>query len=128
MPLIGNKNVKKMTKPLVDNSNKDLRGVFFAGLSSIIQGTPVDEGRARNNWFLSISAPNGGATHTQDKSGSKSQRQLERMPKTVFGVKIFFTNNMPYIERLEYGSWSDQAPSGWVRSTLVRMRNKIRSL
>ena len=67
--------------------------------------------------------------------------------------KIFFTNNLPYIETLEYGGYPNPvkkgtwvkksksyevrstggfskqvAPDGWVRKTLKAMAKKIRQL
>ena len=74
------------------------------------------------------------------------------MPQKVLNNKMFFTNNLPYIETLEYGGYpspvkkgtwnkkkkayeirssgtfSDQAVGGWVRKTLRVMAKKIRSL
>jgi hypothetical protein len=74
------------------------------------------------------------------------------MPQSVLGKSLYFTNNAPAINILEYGGFptpvkkgsyikrsksfeilsirgfSKQAPNGWVRATLIAMRNKIRSL
>jgi hypothetical protein len=75
------------------------------------------------------------------------------MPKRVVNKKMFLTNNLPYIETLEYGgypnpvkkgSWDVKgkkftikstggfskqvAPDGWVRKTLKSMASKIRQL
>lgn len=151
MPLRGRENFDKLTAKGLENINKDLRGVYFAGLTNIVQGTPVDKGRARNNWFLSVFTPSNEST-TSVSNGLSALRSLRQMPKYVLNKKIFYTNNLPYIETLEYGGYPDpvergsyikkskkyeklssggfskQAPNGWVRSTLIKMRNKIRSL
>lgn len=142
MPLIGRENFTKLTEEAYLRINKDLRGVYLAGLTNIVEGTPVDTGRARNNWFLSIGAPSG-ATTTSKSKGLGAIRQLRTMPQRVLGRKIFYTNNLPYIGTLEYGGYpqspksktgkssggfSKQAPKGWVRSTIKQMQSKIKSI
>jgi hypothetical protein len=153
MPLKGRDAVDKMIAKNRVDSNTKLRGVFFAGLSAIIKATPVDEGRARNNWFLSVGVPFSLTSGRGDsKSGSGSLSSLNEMPKNILNKKVYYTNNMPYIEDLEYGGFPDpvklgsydkkkkvyvkksgggfskQAPGGWVRKQLIRMGNKVRSL
>ena len=55
---------------------------------------------------------------------------------------MFYANDMPYINKLEYGGFpnpaanpkktvggfSDQAPKGWVRGELLKMRKRIRAI
>ena len=151
MPLRGMSNVKKMTSDRLVKMNDDVRGVYLAGLFNVIEGTPVDSGRARNNWFLSVSAPSQKTTKSKSK-GLAAIRQLRTMPKSVLNKKIYFTNNLPYIGLLEYGGYpknvkkgtfnkklkkyeirsisgySKQMPRGWVRVALRLMANKIRKL
>jgi len=142
MPLKGRDAVDKMIAKNRTDSNLKVRGVFFAGLSGIIKGTPVDEGRARNGWFLStgvlFSLTSGRA---DSKSGSGSLSSLSEMPQNILNKKVYYSNNLPYIETLEYGGFpspsegtktsggfSKQAPGGWVRKQLIRMANKIRTV
>lgn len=142
MPLIGRENFTKLTEEGYTRLNKDIRGVYLAGLSNIVEGTPVDSGRARNNWFLSVSTPSSSTTTSKAK-GLGAIRQLRAMPKRVLGRKIYYTNNLSYIGVLEYGGYpknpkantgktsggfSRQAPNGWVRTTLKKMQSKIRKL
>lgn len=140
MPLLGRKNVDSAIDDLYTKTNDNLRGVFLSGLTNIVQETPVDEGRARNNWFLSVSTPSS-ATTTSKAKGLGAIRQLRSMPKRVLNRKIYYSNNLPYISKLEYGGYgsnspsgktangfSKQAPNGWVRKTLIKMQNKIRAL
>lgn len=126
MPLIGREKVKQGIDVVYQSANDNLRGVYLAGLGNIIQGTPVDTGRARNNWFLSVGAPSNSITTSKSK-GLATIRSLRKMPLRVINRKIYLTNNLPYIQALEFGS-SKQAPSGWVRSTLMKMQKKIRGL
>ena len=150
MPLIGRVELDLAIDELVNVTNDNLRGVYLAGLANIVQGTPADSGRARNNWFLSVGAPSNKTTTSASVGGGGSLSQAGKMPKDVLSNKIFFTNNLPYIGVLEYGGFpspvengsyikgkyqklsangfSKQAPNGWVRATVIQMQNKIRSL
>jgi hypothetical protein len=147
MPIKGMDNVKKAIAKTKADSNIRLYALFFDGLSEIIKETPVDKGRVRNSWFLTkgqtFSLSSG---RSADKSGSGSISSLNSMPSSVLNNKIYFTNNMPYIETLEYGGYPNPSsgnktsggyskqlipfntPKGWVRSNLIRMANKVRSL
>jgi len=147
MPLIGREAVSAAIDDTVDSVNTSLRKIYLKGLSEIARGTPVDTGRARNNWFLTIGKPS-----AKTDEGGQKRDETAKIPKTVLGKKIYFTNNLPYIGVLEYGGYPDpvkkgsynkkkkkyiklskggysiQAPKGWVRAALMRMQNKIRSL
>lgn len=127
MPLIGRKRVKKLLDSSYTILNDNLRGVYLAGLTNVVQGTPVDTGRARNNWFLSVGHPSDSITTSKAK-GLGAIRSLRTMPKRVINKKLYYTNNLPYIDALEYSGHSQQSPRGWVRTTLIKMQNKIRSL
>ena len=140
MPLKGKQNVKDAVGAIADRKNDQLRAVFIKGMQNIALGTPVDEGRARNSWYFSAKAPQTSGERSANKSGSSSLRGISTMPKRVFGRKIFYANDMPYINKLEYGGFpdpadnpqktsggfSDQAPKGWVRGELLKMRKRIR--
>lgn len=140
MPLLGREKVNNAIEDLYTKTNDNIRGVYLSGLVNIVQETPVDEGRARNNWFLSVSTPSSAVTTSKAK-GLGAIRQLSKMPKRVLNRKLYYTNNLPYISKLEYGGFtnkpetdktvggfSKQAPNGWVRKTLILMQNKIRAL
>ena len=152
MPLQGADDVKKMLAKNKKESNDNIRKVYFHGLTNIIEATPVDEGRARNNWFLTVGAPFSLAGRNADKSGGGSESSAASMPAWVLNKKIYFTNNLPYIGVLEYGGYpspvkkgtyikakgayeiksiggySKQAPVGWVRRTLVAIKNQLGEL
>ena len=153
MPLLGRERVSyQLEVGIRERINTNLKGVYLAGLQQIIQATPADEGRARNNWFLTVGAPSSSTTLNANIGGSGSLSQLARLPASVLGKRIYFTNNLSYIGVLEYGGFpspvekgsyikrsnsyeilsangfSKQAPNGWVRRTLILMQNNIRSL
>lgn len=124
MPLRGLDNVKKAIDDLTIDTNDKVRSVIFQTLGNIQRGTPVDSGRARNNWFASIGAPSSETT----ESLTGNEISINDIPNFVIGKKVFFTNNLPYIERLEYDGWSQQAPVGWVRTELIRAKRALRKL
>ena len=152
MPIKGMDNVKKAIAKNKREANDAVKGVYFSGLELIVKGTPTDEGRARNNWFLSVGTPFSLSGRADDKAGSGSYSSIETMPNYILNKKIYFSNNLPYIEKLEYGGFptpvkkgsyikktksyqklssggfSLQAPDGWVRKAIVLMQQKIKQL
>jgi len=143
MPLKGKKDVISAVDSLVIRKERKLRGIFFQGLANITFGTPVDEGRARNSWFFSALKPSSGGQRSNNKGGISSIRSINEMPKSILGKRLFFTNNLPYINKLEYGGYPNppknvtgktsggfslQAPQGWVRKELKKMRKAIRNI
>ena len=82
MPIKGIDNVKKAIAKNKKQANIDVKSIYFSGLSTIIKGTPVDEGRARNNWFLTIGHPFGLSGRDSDKTGAGSDASLMTMPHT----------------------------------------------
>ena len=149
MPLIGLDRVEKAIDNIVLEQNKKVKAIYIQGLSAVITGTPVhfkDGGRLRNNWFLTTEKPSQ-STRGPSSGGSASYSSLSKMPDYVLDKTIYFTNNMPYANVVEYGGYpknpkygtwtgsgfqklsqngySKQAPSGMVRIQLVKMRNKL---
>jgi hypothetical protein len=140
MPLQGLYSVKSAMTSAKVNLNNKLRIIFFKGLRDMIKPTPVDSGRVRNNWFLTVGVASGLTERSASKSGGGSIRSLNSMPESILNSKVYFTNNMPYATTLEYGGYSQpgtdktsngfsiQAPDGWVRKGLQDMRKNIRAL
>jgi hypothetical protein len=147
MPLTGFESVIRLIRENKAEANLKVYAVFYDGLSEIIKETPVDEGRARNNWWMTESAPFSLSSSRGDNtSGSGSLSSLSSMPANVLNKKLYLTNNMPYIETLEYGGYPNpsngdkttggyskqltpfRSPKGWVRFNLIRMANKVREL
>lgn len=124
MPLKGVRQVKDAIQNLTVNANKNIRGIMFQTLANIQIGTPRDTGRAANNWFISVGSP----SDKSSDSTSGNKLSIEDLPKSVFGQKFYYTNNLPYIERLEYGGHSQQAPKGWVRAEIKRAKRALRKL
>ena len=87
--------------------------------SAIVLGTPVDEGRARGNWFPTINEPSSAVTNNTDMSGSAVLSAVTTNAAALdLGDIAWFANNLPYILPLENGH-SGQAPAGMVDINLT---------
>jgi hypothetical protein len=95
----------------------------------VIYKTPVDTGRARANWQVSIGSAASGTVEIDDTNGSATMRQATADSRGFrAGDVIYLTNNLPYIMKLEEGGYPDgpktvggfsrQAPAGMVALTV----------
>ena len=114
---------------------KAMRGTAIQVFSSIVESTPVDEGRARASWVATGQKPSTKLTTNEDTSGSAT---IEAIKSTVLSIKDYssftLTSNLPYIIPLEFGLYGDgdktvsgfskQAPAGMLRINMNRA-NKI---
>ena len=127
--------VAAFAKSFDDGAEIAIRSTAIKLFSAIIQSTPVDEGRARGNWFTTGQQPSSKVSSNQDKSGSNAISQAERVIMSIKDYSTFtLTNNLPYIEKLEFGGYNDgpkitggyskQAPAGMVRVNVMRF-NKL---
>lgn len=117
--------VSKFVEKAKKNPEKVMRQVSIKLFSAIIKATPVDTGRARNNWFASGSIPSQETTTYGAPQGTATIQRVTAVINTATDWSEFtLTNNLPYIQRLEYG-WSQQAPQGFVRVNVGRFQNLI---
>lgn len=97
------------------------QAIVFNLFGQVMKRTPVDTGRAKNSWMVTENTPARGTINQEGKTplGALSSRSLQELNQIteMFTLDIL-TNNLPYIERLEFGS-SGQAPAGMVRVTLT---------
>ena len=100
---------------------KKKRLIGLKVLRGVVLKTPVDTGRARANWQLSINIPKTDIVNSKQKAGAKAITDGNRTLKTIkLGEDIYITNNLPYIGVLERGH-SKQAPRGMVALTLAEI-------
>jgi hypothetical protein len=115
-----------------ENANQVKRAVALDLLSRIVDRTPVDTGRARANWQVSLSSPR---YANKDKlpqgrqesavAGRAKAKGAAILRNAQEGQDIWITNNLPYINRLETGTWSDQAPQGMVAISIAEVQQAI---
>jgi hypothetical protein len=126
----------------------DVRAIEIALFSAIIKATPVDTGRARGNWQASIDRPEYSAIEREDPQGTAAIADMIGKIGGA-GVVTWLSNNLPYIEVLEYGQYpnppkrgtrvkgggyevrtvggfSRQAPAGMVRINMARIDQLVR--
>ena len=101
----------------------DLRdAVEYIGLTAISRidaRSPVDTGRFRANWTLSIGSPD---TTTREAFGTwvpQNNSTMESYPVAGYPM-VYLQNNLPYAIPLEEGS-SMQAPGGMVAITTAEL-------
>jgi hypothetical protein len=111
----------------------------------LVQESPVDTGRFRAAWRVSVTrgpvgrvdrsvppprnrrrgrrGPTGGDPINRTEQG----RALSGIKRVRLGDMVHITNSLPYARRLEDG-WSKQAPKGWVRRIFNRMKASLNSI
>ena len=110
--------LKDEMKLVEDVASKVQRKIALDVLTRVVEGTPVDEGRARGNWQADINAVPVGEIDTKDKSGEATiAKGAAKIVGAKFGTAVNIVNNVPYIGRLNDGS-SKQAPAGFVEAAI----------
>ena len=116
---------KKISDKVDRVISEGIRATLFEVSTAIIKETPADLGTARGNWQASVGRGASGEVSV-DSVRSGEARAISNVDQTVsvaVGDMYYLTNNLPYIERLEYG-WSKQAPSGMGRKN-VQQFNRL---
>lgn len=127
--------VQKFAESFDDGAEAAIRGTTIKLWSAIINMTPVDEGRARSSWFATGKQPSTKVSNTTDKQGASTINKAEQVVMSIKDYSTFtLTNNLPYIDKLEFGGYGDgpkttggyskQAPAGMVRVSIMRF-NKL---
>lgn len=115
-------------EPAVDEV---LRKVAVVANQTVIMATPVDTGRARANWQVSINTPiteqlatvpiPAGKRGRKKRVRESAQAAMDRNKAVIQsyrGGEIILQNNVPYIGALNAGS-SAQAAAGFVERALM---------
>lgn len=124
------------------NADLVVRKIALEMFARVIVKSPVDTGRFKSNWQVSInSVPSGTlpfatADEHRDKTARKSKERsahveaptIARVQQGALSVKageiIYLVNNLVYALALEYGH-SKQAPQGMVRLTIVEFQGVV---
>lgn len=119
--------LQELADELPEKLNKIVRRMAVAVNQTVTMATPVDTGRARANWQVSLGVPIKSPIEATDRGGGATvARNNAVIEGFTGGQKIWLTNNLPYIGRLNDG-WSAQAPKGFVEKAIkagVRAANK----
>lgn len=106
---------------VVDNVIAVQKKLALEALRRVVQKSPVDTGRFRGNWMVSIGVRADGTIETVDPSGGTTINKGLAPISTLDKMDVvYIQNNLPYAERLENG-WSQQAPAGMVAVTVAEI-------
>lgn len=108
--------------------NRVKRAVTLELFTSIVYDTPVDTGRLRGNWQISIGSPLVGAVDRLDPSGDRVAREIAAMVgESKLEDVMILRNNLPYAYRIEYEGWSHtKAPHGMMRRNFLRVQQILK--
>lgn len=96
----------------------------FDLLRGIVLKTPVDTGRARGNWQVTIGKPAKGVVGEDSSGGSTITQGVRNLGGLGPFQVVWIVNNLPYIQPLENGH-SGQAPKGMVALTLAEVQQGL---
>ena len=105
--------------------NEETRVGVIKLLRDLIKQTPVDTGRARANWQVSISGFRQEILTNNDRTGSSAINNAVGVISSSENVRyptFYISNNLPYIEALNNGH-SNQAPAKFVETSIRRFQN-----
>ena len=89
--------------------------------------TPVDTGRARSNWFITINAPSDACNPEGHYGMGNIAVNMPQGLNISITDTIFITNNTPYIKALNNGH-SRQAPRRFVQLAAARVQRAVERL
>lgn len=123
----------------LDKAASDLSvKVATAIVLDLAHNTPVDTSKALSNWIVTLDKPSSeriephfrgeqGSTY-RESAAETFDRAVQVLKVKKPGQKIFITNNVPYIRRLNEG-YSRQQPAGFVeRAVLIAERLRSEGL
>ena len=132
--------VRRITGDMEDDIDELSRAIFISLFEDIINDTPVDKGRLRGNWQTTRNTP--AATKASRVQKDETGPATDQAHSVVTSPGLYYlTNNMPYAETAEYGTWgtgagathkttrdgfSIQAPYGMVRKNVTRLQSILR--
>jgi len=121
-----NREIDAFARKVPDRAVTLHKKVAFEALRRLVSKTPVDTGRARGDWQVTIGDPATGQLDVLDVSGSLTVAAglaaLAGLPPYQI---VWISNNVDYIERLEHGH-SKQAPEGMLAVTVEELRAMFR--
>lgn len=117
---------QQIEKIMLGRTEKLMKSASIEFFRQVIIVTPVDTGRARYGWYITVGEP---SKEVPDEGKYSMPNITNHSRFTQFTVrdKLFITNNVPYIDKLNKGS-SKQAPARFVENAAVRVQNAVAKL
>lgn len=139
MPGLGDfaRRIRIRGRQVEEGVNKIVRKCALIADRELVLETPVDTGRARSNWQVSLGSaitserepfsPGQGLGKGEGRNAAGALEQAqERIGARQSGQDIYITNNVGYIGPLNDGS-SAQAPAGFVEAAIQRAVRAVRN-
>lgn len=119
--------LEKLGEQLTDDLMQQVtQKLALQALSGVVMKSPVDTGRFRGNWTVSIDAADWSTSENTDKGGGSTIANGSAVISSLPPYRaIWISNGLPYARRIETG-WSNQAPAGVVAVTLAELESQIR--
>jgi len=102
--------------------------IVLEAFRRVILKTPVDTGRARMGWMLTINSPTDAVPPAGKYDSPDLTGGLAAISTLGFAQVVWLSNNVEYIGWLEEGRpgpGSPQAPNGMLAVTLVEIQNGL---
>lgn len=94
--------------------------------NSIVRTSPIDEGEYLADWDVALHGWPADTEQAPDTKRTKTRKRLQDpIDRMQMGDSIFFENNDPVGDRLEFG-YSSQAPQGVVRISALKWTRFVR--
>lgn len=113
---------KAYKNKVVGTLDKTVRAVALIVETDLVNNTPVDTGRARANWIPTLNSPANFTNLALSPIGIETVLNSFKTADT-----ILLTNNLPYIQKLNDGS-STQQPAGFVERAVQRGKLAARTV
>lgn len=130
--------MKRLSKEAAAKTNRFVRKVAIIVDQNVVLATPVDTGRARSNWIVSVSSPEtneidpyqpGEQLGVGESGNAQSaiNQALGQIAVRKNNQDIFIQNNVEYVKYLNEGS-SKQAPANFVQLAIANAITTAKTL
>lgn len=125
---------------MIGATEQQVRATILQVSRNIIMRTPVGDpslwqspappgyvgGSLRGAWVASIGRPEYVTRLRSDESGARTVAGASNEINALeMGQDFYLTNALPYAKRVEFGSWSRQAPQGMLRRSVIDANQQI---
>lgn len=94
--------------------------------ADLIELTPVDTGRLKGNWIMSINGETYHSNIRYDDTGDVTFRELlDKVKSLSAGDIAYIANRLLYSEIIEWGGSPRKAPEGMLRVTAARFEHYV---
>lgn len=113
----GMKEIDRMNEAYKLQIKKAMKVGIIEALRQVTISTPVDTGRARWSWFLSVRVPSPELPPEGKYSAPKINERMQAINENfTVSDTLYLTNNVSYVPKLNNGS-SKQAPARFVEKS-----------